>query len=177
MILVYATLVLLTLAVSVLAAMIGELGIRLQEQVSRNPSSMEPLTQAAVGARVTSFPGGKEAPSSDYQLVILSSTCRTCSEVARELTANRGTLPDVFLVVSAPTAEHAGQFIDDTGIAVLKPLIDGGGAWVRQTLNIDVSPALVNVLGGTIVNANTFERFDQIQLLDALEPNGRIGSV
>ncbi len=91
-------------------------------------------------AKVDSGPES-EWRSEVSRLLILSSSCSSCSTLASQM-APFGNESHVELVVVAPNRERAVEFLTSAGVG--RPYqLDIAGRWASETLGLSSSPALV----------------------------------
>jgi|SRR5947207_12367424 len=142
-------LLLLVGAVVVLFAMVGELAARVGGRPTANRStSVDPLVDAHVGHVPSSWPTGLEpVAAGDHGaiLLVLSTVCSSCRDVAQQLAA----APDdarsgsFGVVVTCGDAESGSAFVDGYGLGGRPHYVDVDGEWVRDEFNIQSSPVAV----------------------------------
>ncbi len=164
-------LVLLVLAAGmvVLFAMVGELASRVGDPASRSRSAeVLPLEQARVGHVPADWPD-RLAPlgSADRAvLLVLSTVCHTCRQLAPEVAALAGTGADgrplLGVVITCGNADSGTEFVASYGLDRLPYHIDVGGDWVQNEFDIHTSPAAVLFAAG---RARTALLFDDVSAL------------
>lgn len=153
----------LAVAMVVLFAMLGELAA-IVKRIPSTPNSgplLRPIENAAIGRSPRAFPDGplsRVAESEFAQLVVLSTSCKTCEDMAPAIRAELQADPkgDVVLVVSSPNNHVGLDFTNRHRLDAVPHWIDGGGKWLREEVGIDVSPAYLLFSGGSLRSAMTF---------------------
>ncbi len=145
-------LLLLVGAIVVLFAMVGELAARVGGSSTANRStSVEPLEDARLGHVPSSWPAGLETVeprASDHHgavLLVLSTVCASCRDVARQLSAasEDGRPASFGVVVTCGDADSGSAFVDGYGLGGRPHHVDVDGEWVRNEFNIQSSPVAV----------------------------------
>jgi len=164
---------LLTCAVIVLFAMMGEVASRLGDSVAR-PTTTRDLLDANLGKAPTWWPAPIDADSPPSLALILSTSCQVCVKVSRSL-AELG--PDSLsdqtaLVISCPNFDRGWSFAEEFALPNIGGtlVIDDRGEWARNELNIDISPSIVTFEGGTILAAYAFGSLDDLPPLAFAQP-------
>jgi hypothetical protein len=194
MVIVYIVLVLLVVAVCVLFAMIGELAGQTgrwsttagTRRSGLPETAAEPIADANVGKSLSSLPshvmrasdtddvgfGGWDiGHSSTAGMLVISSICVSCTEFARDWAASPHSMKlptPMFVVVAARDVGDAERFSTETGlprITNVTLLFDPLGAWCRDELHVNSSPAFLTITGGVIAAAWRVSSFTQIPSL------------
>jgi hypothetical protein len=155
-------LVLLGIAVLVLAAAVAALFAMLGELASRTPSSGEPATvmrplDVELGVSAGAWP--ESLPSAqDAVLLVLSTACGSCADVARQLSVEPGHADwrQVGVVVSCSAAETGTEFVAEHGLRHFAHFVDPEGAWARGEFGVQSSPSALVFRGGRLASAWTF---------------------
>lgn len=177
-------LVLLSLAVVILFAMLGELNARISESSAgggtRRPESVQPLPDAKLGATVIEFPDGLARPPG--VLLVLSTTCGACQELAPEARgffASSG-VELVGVVVSCASAASGREFVAQYGLADLPGYVDVSGQFSMSALGVGMSPAAVALSPeGVVRSAVVFSSFNALSswIASLDDPSGAAGGV
>jgi hypothetical protein len=165
-VIVSVALLLLTAAVVLLYAMMGELASRLPSTGGNGAKQVTPLKDYRSGTYVSDLPGGLSALSDQSKptLLVLSPICGSCAKVAAELsTINPETLGiPLGLVISSGSAETAEEFVATHEVGRFPHLIDEGGIWVRDNFGVNISPSALLFEKGVLTSAYTFGTFDAL---------------
>jgi len=91
-------------------------------------------------------------------MLVLSTACSSCAEVARQLADEPRpvTAHDVFVVVSTPDRATGDAFRGQPGLAPLPCFVDEGGQWVSSEFNVRHSPSALVFRRGRLVSAMVF---------------------
>lgn len=161
MTIVVVQLVLLTAAVLVLFAMMGELAAR--GTAPARPATTHPIDEAKVGARVHGLPAGfRDAPGI---LLVLSTTCGACDGLAAEAVQffDKSDVELMGMLVSSSSEGTAAAFIGRHGLNRLPVAPDVSGKLSSGVLGVSVSPAAVAVdETGTIRAAAAFTDYQTL---------------
>lgn len=161
-------LLLLTTAVVVLYAMMGELASRLPAEEAK-AAWIHELSGSRAGASPAVWPEGlfPLARMTDAVVLVLSPICSTCSKVAAEL----GRLPDgalddsVGVVVSAGDREVGEGFVETHSLGRIPHFVDEGGAWTTGNFDVNTSPAALIFKKGVLTEAYTFGAIEAIRTM------------
>jgi hypothetical protein len=156
-------LLLLTAAVVVLFAMVGELSTRIPEAVE--DSTVAPFTEFIAGASVSEWPGalGGLSHRRSATVLVLSSICVTCNKVADELSNYRSEkLADIGVVVSCALTPVGEEFVGQHSIGHLPHLVDAGGRWVSENFGVKTSPTALRFQDGVLVEAYSFSKLEPL---------------
>lgn len=165
-----AVLLVLVAAVVLLFAMFGELTSRLptdREQAAARDPEVRPLEDARIGVEPRSWPDGlaglSAAGVADIDearpVLVLSTACATCKDVAEQLSEelDRGGGGDLAVVVSTAERERGEQFVERYGLHRLAHHVDEGGRWVAGEFNVRMSPTALVMRGGRLESAHVFQ--------------------
>lgn len=169
MIMVYVVLALLTVAVCVIFAMVGELAVRVMRESGIGPDTGRPpsptaeeLSTIATGHIVSALPDAitLQAPAAidqgDYGLLVLSTICTSCESFARTWVASpqANKLPSpLTVIITARTRQDAISFAASTGLDRLASVdlrFDEVGRWCRAELELSSSPSFVRIIGNKV---------------------------
>jgi hypothetical protein len=152
----------------VLFAMVGELASRVGEpSAPKRSPEVRPLAEARVGDAPAGWPGSLSALRSADRalLVVLSTVCGICRELAPAVAAAGSAGPALIGVVVTCGVEESGiEFVAGYGLDRLPHHIDVDGRWVRDDFNVQSSPVALIVAGGKVRAALLFN--DVAALLD-----------
>jgi hypothetical protein len=147
----------------VLFAMMGELATRVERVTPRigRDTSVVPLKDADIGGTPVEWPeplapvalSGRPAA-----LMVLSTSCLSCEDVARQLAeeSRSGPVSDVGVVVSCPDAMIGRDFVVRHQIEEIPHFVDEGGNWIKETFGVSLSPSAVVVQDGRATSALQF---------------------
>lgn len=163
MVLVIFGLALLVLAVAmvVLFAMMGELASRVPGRgtVSRDPT-VRPLDEARLGRVPASWPAGLAPANGDGNtvLLVLSTICAVCTDIATQLTENPGHTDwgELAVVVSTRSQRSGDEFVARHGLMALRHYVDTGGDWVSEQFGVRVSPSALVFEAGRLTSGYVF---------------------
>jgi hypothetical protein len=151
-------LLLVAAAVVVLFAMLGELASRIPDPAANRPTPIvEPYRDAEVGRAAQHWPDGLP-DASRCVLLVLSTMCSSCTDVADQLTAYRAGAewPELGVVVTTGGPYHAADFIAEHGLSKFPHYVDDGGEWVATQFGLQHSPLALVVHDGRLVAAYRF---------------------
>ena len=151
-------LLLVAAAVVVLFAMLGELASRIPDPAANRPTPIvEPYPDAEVGRAAEHWPDALP-DISNCVLLVLSTMCSSCTEVADQLTAERAGAewPELGVVVTTGGPYHAKDFIAQHGLSRLAHYVDDGGDWVATQFGVRHSPLALVVHNGRLAAAYRF---------------------
>jgi hypothetical protein len=152
-------LLILAAAVVVLFAMLAELATRVPERAGaqRDPH-VRHLDGARLGTGADTWPAA--LPTADAAvLLVLSTACSSCDDVARQLTVDPGHTDwtGVGVVISTAERENADAFVERHGLAGTFPVyVDDGGEWVGGQFDVRMSPSALVFRDGRLESAHTF---------------------
>jgi hypothetical protein len=153
-------LLILAAAVVLLFAMMAELASRVPDPRSSGRSTaLRPLPEARLGHVPTGWPDGL-APLTDRHdalLLVLSTACGSCMDVAQQLREeNPAELAEIGVVVSCGTAQSGHDFVRTQGLTAFPHVVDVDGAWVSEEFDVRVSPTGLFLRGGRLESALLF---------------------
>lgn len=147
---------LLAAAVVALFAMLGELFSRMGPA----PEPTAALTEAKVGESPDTWPVELAglATARDAVLLVLSTACASCNQVAAQLRDQGDPLPSHVTGVALSTvdAERAEVFMRDYGLPKGSVYVDVGGRWVTGTFGVQTSPSALLLRDGQLISAVVF---------------------
>jgi hypothetical protein len=160
-------LLLLTIAMVVLYAMMGELASRLPAEEATPATWIHELVDFRDGASAAVWPEGlfPLASVTNAVLLVLSPICNTCSKVAAEL----GRLPEgelgdsLGLVVSAGNREVGEDFVETHSLGHIPHFVDEGGAWTTGNFDVNTSPTALMFKKGVLTEAYAFGTIEAIR--------------
>lgn len=148
---------LLSAAVIVLFAMLGELYTRVGPPADTAP---RPLTEANIGQRPAAWPIELErlATADDTILLVLSSACGSCAQVATQLREQTKPLGDheMGVVLSTADAESADVFLREHELPRDSVYVDVGGKWLVDAFGVQTSPSALVLRAGRLSSALAF---------------------
>ncbi|MEV2271300.1 hypothetical protein [Nonomuraea africana] len=152
-------LLVLAAAIVVLFAMFGELASRVRDPASahQRDSRVEQLEDLQVGRALEVWPNGMPH-SDDATLLVLSTSCESCRDVATQLSSDPGhsDWEGVGLVISTAGRQTGENFIADFHLEGFPHFVDEGGDWSREELGVQQSPTAVVVRSGLLDSAYVF---------------------
>lgn len=162
-------LLVLALAIGVLFAMCAELANRIGASGGTGAGSVvnyvRPVDRPGVYLRpdVTWPQQLADVSSRDsFLLLVLSTSCTTCSVAADELAegwADRGA-GRLGLVISTPDMARGTAFVKDHGLAGIPHFVDDGGEWVTRSLGLSLSPVGLVFIDGRLHEAYVFHQVE-----------------
>lgn len=174
-IIVAIALLVLSAAVVLLFAMLGELASRLEgspESVDR----IHPVTAVISGTRPSHWIAPFDIDPPDF-LVTFSTSCGTCTAMARQSEQLLTTLNSDHgpgrggLVVSCPYREVGEEFVAKYGLVGdgSRVAIDEDGKWLLSEFGLDLSPSIILFDSGAV---RTAYGFTSIAALNRILENG-----
>lgn len=162
-------LLILAAAVVILFAMLAELATRVPERSTpaRDPR-VRPLEEARLGRAPDVWPAA--LPDVDRAtLLVLSTACSSCRDVAGQLTVDPGHTDwaDVAVVVSSASRQNGEEFVSQLGLDGFPVYVDEGGEWVTAEFGVQTSPGALVFRAGRLISAHVFN--DVTALRSALE--------
>jgi hypothetical protein len=159
-----ACLVLLLVAVMILFfAMLGELYSR----VGPATPATGPLEEAKVGQRPQAWPPelAPLATATDAVLLVLSTSCASCNQVAGQLRDQFEPMAgyDTGVVLSTADPERAEAFMRDYGLPRASVFVDVDGAWVTKEFGVLTSPSALILRDGQLSSALVFTDIAALQ--------------
>ncbi len=149
----------LTGAVVVLFAMLGELSSRVPAADEDARRRLEAIETARTGRRPDYWPAElAHVAEQEYALVlVLSSSCSSCEQIAGQVSRllDRGPA-NVAVVVACGDRSRGEQFARTHGIDRGVVYIDVEGAWSTGEFGVDTSPAALLIRDGRLQSALLF---------------------
>jgi hypothetical protein len=155
-------LLVLSAAIVVLFAMLGELASRLPAPGDQQrDTAVRPLEQARLGHVADSWPAVLAARHGIGQpsvLLVLSSACSSCADIAGQLTEDPGfgDWAEMAVVISTASRESGEHFVAQHGLNRFPHYIDEGGEWVSGEFGVRLSPSALVFAAGQLSAAYTF---------------------
>lgn len=148
-------------AVVVLFAMFGELASRVGDPARPGRSSgTQPLEEARIGHEPAGWPAELHAIAAAEHslLLVLSTACGSCRDVATQLDAitDRRAADSLSFLLSTSSAATGRQFVEEHGLTWMPYYIDVGGEWVRSEFGVQTSPVGLVLSGGRLRAAHVF---------------------
>lgn len=144
----------------VLFAMLGELSVRVAEAgLVKRSTEVRPLERVRLGAVPASWPPAIGEPGArDFTLLVLSSACSSCADIATQLTENPGHTDwaDMGVVVSTASRERGEEFVAAHGLGRFPHYIDDLGDWVSGEFDVRFSPSALILRDGKLAEAYMF---------------------
>jgi hypothetical protein len=150
-------LLVLAAAVVVLFAMLAELAARVPESGPARNREIRPLDEARVGHVSAVWPAGLPRGERSV-LLVLSTICNACEDVARQLVSDPGH-PDwaeASLVISTGARIRGEEFITRNRLERFPYFVDEGGEWVSGEFGIQSSPSALVFHGERLESAHEF---------------------
>ena len=174
----------LTLAVGLLFAMMAELAARVDVATRAiaaaptitpmNAATAIDLT-ASAAARIV-WPGASppEASRTTFDVLVLTTVCSSCHQLAEQLGANSGAV-DVRLMISTADPAVGSGFVAQHALEEMTTWIDNGGRWCQENFGISLAPILIRVRDNAFDSAFTVYDISQLAtLIDQPEPVVRL---
>lgn len=160
-------LLVLTIGMVVLFAMFGELSSRVAEPgpPARN-TDIVPLDNTRLGhvpeIWAAGLPGERDGLS---VLLVLSSTCSSCEDIAAQLRENPGSArwDRTAIVISTARRLTGEDFANSYGLSQFPHYIDEGGKWVSGEFGVQSSPSALVFDGGQLIAAYIFHDVAALQ--------------
>jgi hypothetical protein len=164
MIYVLAIMVLVMVAVMIMFfAMLGELYSR----VGPAPAATGALEEARIGQRPQAWPQelAPLATATDAVLLVLSTSCASCAQVAGQLRDRFDPLTgyDTGVVLSTPDLDRAEAFVREHGLPRTSVYVDVEGRWVTQEFGVLTSPSALILRDGELTSALVFTDVEALQ--------------
>jgi hypothetical protein len=163
--------VLLVLAGSLvlLFAMMGALASRVPDPArpADRSQSVRSLEQARLGHSPAVWPPGlsRLASADKSLLLVLSTACGSCVDVAKQLSADvtRDRAGDIAVVVSCADRDAGEDFVHRHGLKAVAHLVDEGGTWVKSEFDVMMSPTGLVFHDGRLESALMFADLDALR--------------
>jgi hypothetical protein len=165
-------LLILAVAVGVLFAMCAELSQRISSSsggaapdTTRANGYVRPLDRPGVFLRpdVIWPPEFDGITSSDaFLLIVLSTSCTSCMNVASELGSEwtRRTAGRLGIVISTPDIHRGTSFVAEHNLGGIPHIIDEDGAWTTKALGLSLSPVGLIFIGNSLQGSYVFNRVE-----------------
>ncbi len=151
-------LLVLAAAVVVLFAMLAELAARVPDRSApyRNPA-IRPLDEARVGHSPDVWPAGLPHRERSV-LLVLSTICNACEDVARQLVSDPGHADwaEASVVMSTGARIRGEEFVTRNRLERFPYFIDEGGEWVHGEFGVQSSPTALVFRGKRLESALEF---------------------
>lgn len=156
-----AALLILAAAIVVLFAMLGELASRVPPPgATRRDPTLRPIKEARLGTVPLTWPTGLAPANGDGRAVVLvlSTVCAACSDIAAQLTEGpgHGDWRELAVVVSAGNRQAGEQFIAQHQLSAFRHYVDPGGDWVAGQFGVRISPSALVFHSGRLEAAYLF---------------------
>jgi len=149
-------------AIVLLFAMMGELTARLPRLgVGYRDPTVRALSEVRIGARATHWPSEllHLANQDDATcLVVLSTACATCEDVAQQMTEHlsRGIQVPTGIVISCADRRAGEEFVQRHDLAGFPVYVDEDGDWVSREFGARTSPSGLVFRQGVVDAAYVF---------------------
>ena len=155
---------LLAAATVVLFAMLGELYAR----IGGTAEATSPLPQAAVGQRPDAWPPelARLADAPEAVLLVLSTACASCNQVAEQLRERPDPVPGLLtgVVLSTPDRERDETFMHRYGLSRESVYVDDGGRWTTEAFGVQTSPSALVLRQGELASAVVFTDIETLNV-------------
>jgi hypothetical protein len=151
-------LLVLAAAVVVLFAMLAELASRIPAD-SRTPV-VQPVDGVALGHAPDGWPPGLPA-AEQCVLLVLSPTCSSCADIARQLSEGAAHLDQARLGLVIPAMARGArlggeEFVAQHRLERFRHHLDEGGDWVATQFGVRLSPVALVFRAGRLTAAYSF---------------------
>lgn len=160
----------LVFSIALLLVVVGLIGLfammgELNASVGNHPGSQEeriaPIDEARIGYTPSTWPSALSAvqKATSGRLIIFSSICASCTEIASQLSTEGIDQADpAVAVISAIDSDAAQRFIVQTGLETsgIPLYVDPGGEWVGSELGIRIAPSIAVFHEGVLSSAASF---------------------
>jgi hypothetical protein len=144
----------------VLFAMFGELSVRVAETgLVKRSTEVRPLDKARLGHVPASWPPVIGQPGAGaFTLLVLSSACTSCADIATQLTEDPGHADwaDMGVLISTASKERGEEFVASYGLSRFPHYIDDQGEWVSGEFDVRFSPSALVLRDGRLAEAYMF---------------------
>lgn len=157
-----AALLVLAAAIVLLFAMVAELAARIPAAPGGAPDrTVTPLGEAHIGAAPDDWPEPLAATTAGRDqalLLVLSSACASCEDVAGQLSSelDAGELADTAVLVSCGDRAVGEDFVGRYRLRRLPCYVDDGGRWVKGAFGVQTSPSALFLRDGRLESALVF---------------------
>lgn len=157
----------LTIGMVALFAMFGELSSRVAEAPRQaRTAEIIPLENARLGHVPGTWPPGLPPDADGLSvLLVLSTACGTCEDIAEQLRDNPSYARWDEMAIAISTAHHASgeYFVDRHGLGRFPYYIDAGGTWLTGEFEVQSSPCALIFDGGQLMAAYIFQDVGALQ--------------
>jgi hypothetical protein len=170
----------LAVAVVGLFAMMGELASRVPDPdhpagAEGGSGWLQPLAEARLDAEPAVWPAelAEVRHAALAQVIVFSSSCATCGQIASGETGPLDVLPlPLAVVVSCPRPEAGDEFLAKHPMVTGYPhVLDVRGDWLTSNLEVRISPCVLVFALGRLVSAHTFTAATMLQQLPLPSPD------
>lgn len=125
----------------------------LASRIAVPSGTAETLVPVPIVARLQRpMPASLAAPDdSSVVILVLSTICRSCSEIAAQLAEGLAESSELRIVLSAPSRESALEFIAGSNLSDFRIYVDVQGAWTTGALGVAQSPMVAVVRGASVL--------------------------
>ncbi|MFJ8544421.1 hypothetical protein ACIRFH_20780 [Streptomyces sp. NPDC093586] len=153
-------LLLLTAAVVLLFAMMGELAARTTGAAPAASTAVSPLEEYRLGAVVDDWPEPLRALDTGSRVVVLvlSTVCATCAKVATQISegALAGMAGTVGVAISCAERADGEEFARRNGLTDIPTYVDERGGWVAGSFSVTQSPTALVFDNGVLSEGYLF---------------------
>jgi hypothetical protein len=157
-----AVLLVLAAAIVLLFAMMAELAARIPSaDGGARDRTVTPLGEAHVGAAPDDWPRPLDAVVAGRDqalLLVLSSACASCEDVASQISAelDAGDVADTAVLVSCGDPAVGEDFVARHRLRRLPCYVDASGRWVKGAFGVQTSPSALILRDGRLESALVF---------------------
>ncbi|HEY7200910.1 MAG TPA: hypothetical protein VIC57_11880 [Candidatus Dormibacteraeota bacterium] len=168
-------LLVLTGAVVLLFAMMGELASRVPPPEGDRPDQrVIPLNEALVGNAPDAWPSSLAhlSSASDGLLIVLSTVCNSCRRVAGQLSPELGAdgARPFAVLISCPGRDRGEDFAQRHALGRFPYFVDEHGDWVTRAFGVLSSPSALFLREGRLESALQFQDLTALQAVS----NGQV---
>jgi len=161
-------LLILSAAVVLLFAMFGELASRVPDRNSAAAKSrVQPVDGALIGRTPERWPTSLShlADADVGLLLVLSTSCASCRQVAKQLSAElvRNGAGRIDILVSSASRDFGEDFVQQHGLGRIPYFVDEGGDWVKNEFGVMISPTGLVFKKGRLDAALLFQDLAALQ--------------
>lgn len=144
----------------VLFAMFGELSARVAEAgLVKRSTEVRSLDKVRLGHVPESWPQEIGRPGSgEYTLLVLSSACTSCADIATQLTDDprHADWDNMGVVISTGSLESGENFVTRHGLGRFPHYVDDRGEWVAGEFDVRFSPSALVLHDGALTAGYMF---------------------
>jgi hypothetical protein len=160
-----AALLVLAIAILVLFAMLGQLaaGAADPRQPYRD-RTLRPMDSPRAGQAPSTWPAALRGLEDNCVLLVLSTVCTSCADVAGQLREG-GYLDwdELGIVISTGGTLRGTDWVNQNGLSPFRHYIDDGGQWVGADFGLRTSPAALIIRGGRLAAAYVFHDVESMR--------------